>query len=467
MWEPPGIHSAAVSTAALIASVRAARGEDAPARLETLHVITHTGAFDAVAHVRGTAYRIDVVIGNAKYSFGRIDGKSWRRTPSGSVRIIRSDVQGDMLDRWPRALFGFDPAGCIANGGAEVDNMTTDVLDCRIDGDYEHWYFIDPRSGRILREMSREGSRVVWYDFADFRTIDGFTQPYSWRIGGADGHADVTVTDESEANVAATEVAVPSTVPATFRLPVSGVARIPAFFNYHIEVPVQIDGRTLHFTIDTGTSQTIVDIGVATRLGLNPQFGHAVIPELRAGAAIAENLPVEAIDDFHNSEDDGILGNEFFTGHVVHIDYVHQKVEMIAHDAFNPPAGAFALPIDVSEGIPIAAAAVDDVPGDRFVLDTGSYFILLRSDFANHLTHLTRSKALPPQGGFLEGPFELQPASLQNFLLGKYRFASADAMVEVPNRENTDFPLDGILGAEVLSLFDLWFDYDNGTVWMR
>lgn len=66
---------------------------------------------------------------------------------------------------------------------------------------------------------------------------------------------------------------------------------------------------------------------------------------------------------------------------------------------------------------------------------------------------------------FLEGPFNSQPA-IATLSWERYSFGEVDAVAERSNRENTDFPLDGILGWHVLSVFDLWFDYDSGVVWV-
>ncbi|HEX8806907.1 MAG TPA: retropepsin-like aspartic protease, partial [Candidatus Aquilonibacter sp.] len=314
--------------------------------------MTADGPFDAVARVRDANYKIDVILGSATYEFGRVDGKSWRRTPNGSVRIIRSDVQGDMLDRWPRAVFGFDPTGCTANGTMDYGGSMRDVLDCRMAGDFEHWFLVDPKTGRIVREISREGSRVLFYDFDDFRVVGGRSLPFHWQVSGADGDAEVTVSELRSADVSAKDVAIPATASDQFQLPGSGIAEIPAAFNFHIEVPVQVNGQTRTFIVDTGTSQTIVDIGEANRLGLHPQFGHARVAELRVGDVVAKNLAVEAIDVFHDNYNAGILGNEFFTGHIVHINYPAKKLELLSHAAFKPPPDAFPLKINVAEGIP-------------------------------------------------------------------------------------------------------------------
>jgi hypothetical protein len=466
LWEPLGIQSdPSLTTPVLIAALEAGRRGSGAQVSETFHVVTPDGAFDASAKLRGTDYRVDIVLDDATYKFGRTGGQSWLSSPSGSVRILRSDVQGDLLDRWPRTILGFNPNGCSAMGTTELRGATLGVLDCRVSEDFEHWYEADPKSGRIMREISREGSRVITYDFDDFRETDGITQAFHWKVSGADGDADVSVTSVQLGSVTSADLAIPATVPTQYHLPASGISLIPAEFkNHNVLVPVEIGGQTQMFSLDTGTSQTVIDVGAAKRVGLHPEFKRAIVPELHVGDLTAANLPIAAMDIFHGKLA-GILGNDFFTGHVVRIDYKDEKLEVISHETFEPPADAFPLKIRVDEGIPIGAAVIDGVRGDRFALDTGSYYLLVRSQLgeAAHLPRYPRDRHFQ----FLEGPFSVQSTLIQSFEFGSFKGGPVDAVIETPTRDNTDFPLDGIVGTEVLGIYDLWFDYDNGVVWMR
>jgi hypothetical protein len=479
LWQPAGITaSSKITTAAVLSAMLSARGAESAQlqqAVEIVHVATVDGAYDATIRARGDEYRIDIDLGPDRYSFGRSEKRRWRRTPSGSVRIVRSDVQGDALDRWPRSIFGLDLSACDAVGETRLASATFWVVACRATGDPALFYYVDPSNGRVMREVSREGSRVVSYDFDDFRSNGSWIQPYHWRVRGADGDADVTVVQAQTLPVPAQAMDIPPTVPEQFALPADGVSAVPAQFAQgrcncwsQIDAPVDIDGERRTFVIDTGTTQTIVDIGEAARLGLKPAFGHAVIPELRVGSAVAKHLSVLAVDLFH-ARIAGILGNEFFTGHIVHVDYAHQRIELISHSAFTPPAGATEIPADYDEGLPIVPASVGSTQGDRFALDTGSYWVLLSSAFVN------RANVLPvPVPGystrvldFLEGPVMARLEVIPSLSVGRQHFADVDAEIEQPSQINIDLPLDGILGANLLAAFDLWFDYDDGRLWLR
>jgi hypothetical protein len=469
LWQPSNITTSTVPTATIVQSIVVGRGGEVAQlvqAVETLHVIDRDGSYDATLQMRGSDFRADVSLGDANYAFGEVGEDRWRRTPSGSVRIIRSDVQGDPLDHWPRSVFGLGLSSCETAGAASLQGATLEVLACRPPGNPTLFYYVDPSSGHIVREVSREGARVVTYDFDDFRAVGSWAQPYHWKVSGADGDSDVTVVHAGVQAVPAAAIEIPQNVPEQFVLPTSGVAKIPGRVGLYTSATVEVNGRERTFLIDTGTTQTIIDIGEAARLGLHPLFGHAVVRELKVGDVVAHNLPVEAIDLFHD-EIHGILGNEFFTGHIVHIDYIHRRVEVISHAAFKTPATAVAMAMDCREGMPLVRALVGSAPGDRFALDTASQQILLSASFVSK-SHLSLNAYSTEQRTehFLEGPVTVGFAVAPAIVLGGYRLEWPYAEVEEPDNDNVAFPLDGVIGTGVLTAFDLWFDYDNGTLWM-
>ena len=80
----------------------------------------------------------------------------------------------------------------------------------------------------------------------------------------------------------------------------------------------------------------------------------------------------------------GILGYDFFLGHVVHVDYAHERVEVLTPEAaapvFRDPRATI---VDgyFDEGIPLVHAAFGPAAGDRFALDTGSPHLLVLAPF--------------------------------------------------------------------------------------
>ncbi len=188
---------------------------------------------DATAAIKAVDYRIDASVDDADYSMGRDGGKRWRRTPNGVVRFIESDVQGDELDRWPEAVVGFDAATCSVAGQSD----TAWVLTCRAPWDVPHWFYVDKESGRVSREVSREGTRVVRYDFSDFRNTINGTTPFHWTISGFGGDAEVEVVSVQAA---------PATILLQFRPRMTSSKCRPGFerFNFPLKSAFRFEFRS-------------------------------------------------------------------------------------------------------------------------------------------------------------------------------------------------------------------------------
>lgn len=259
----------------------------------------------------------------------------------------------------------------------------------------------------------------------------------------------------------------PSSTSPTFALPPSGVVPVDARFREDITVPVRIDGHDERFELDTGTTQMLMDAGVAHSIGLHSTLGHTIAHDVRIGDLLARDVPIQTVGIFGGAIS-GILGNEFFIGHIVHIDYRHETVKVIARAHFAPPNDAHELAADYTEGLPLVSVRAGETTGTRFLLDSGSREILLNDRFVDEATALKpRFLGFPSATFFLEGQLVAQPATVDALTLGNVRFANPTVQIERPNVQNLDFPLDGILGNDVLARFEWWFDYDNARLWFR
>jgi len=468
-----------VPTDATLADVRAlyerGSGVAEHAYTERIERYRSTGrdvVFSSTAVVRDGDFRLTSMLGAAAYESGRRSGRRWRRTPSGVVRIIESDVQGDDLDRWPVAILGFEFERSVVAGETPGPNKAY-VLDYAPDGELPHWLYVDASTGLVRREVSRDGSRVATYDFDDFRLTDGVRRPFRWRVGGAGAPLDVVVDDVSERVVAENEVALPPSTTNGFALGSDAIVRLPASFQRdRIDVDVSIDGRPAKFVLDTGTTQVLIDGGVAHRFGLTETLDHVIAPSMAVGRLTATAVPVLTVGLGPGWGFDGILGNEFFLGHIVHVNYRDRYVDVVPHDLFEPPAGASIIPVSCAEGMPIAAGAIDGIAGTRFALDTGSLDIVVPWYFTEHdargATLHARDVGGNGRSSYLEGPTVTRRALVPNVTVGPFKIPDPVIDIEMTNRGTTlDIPLDAIVGTSVLSQLDLWFDYDNGRVYAK
>jgi predicted aspartyl protease len=473
-WEPPGLFATGATIDNVRAVYLAALGVATPAyseRVETYHTVAKGTPFDSTATIRGSDFAIATTLAGDPYRSGRSGGRRWRRTPSGVVRVVESDVQGDDLDRWPIAVLGFDFADCRVAGETHGDAASY-VLEDRAPGDVPHWLYVDAKTGRLRREVTRDGSRVVTFDFADVRTIDGVRRPYAWHVDGAGGPADVIVASIEERGIPISSVALPTSSPSTFALANDRSVRLSTRFTpgRSIYVSVTIDGNKTEFILDTGTTQMLIDGGTAHRFGLTQILDHTTVGEFSAGPVTASDVPFLTAglgQNFGGIE--GILGYDFFRGYVVHVDYRDEFVELIPHDRFEPAPGAVSIPISYAEGMPLAAGSIGAIAVDRLALDTGSPGVVLPTLLRERAGQTIDAKPLDSDRivRYLEGPISVHVASVAKLALGEIDFTDVPAQIEHAERDSIEIPLDGIVGTSVLSALDLWFDYDDGLLYAK
>ena len=470
-WEPPGVHPSGATLAAILTRVAAATGtpDRAYAERSEHYAISGSGFdFEAVATIRGDDFAVASALDGETYSAGRSGGSHWRRTPRGLVHLIEADVQGDDLDRWPTAFLPLSPQ-CTLAGETMRGNAIAWVLLDRREHDIPHWFFVDALSGRIVGETTREGTRVETTSFDDFRETDGVTRPFHWHTDGPGGALDVKVMSVKLEAVDPRQVAIPGSASDTLPLPDRAETIPSRFGTERIAVPVKADGRTALLLLDTGTPNITVSEEFARRLGLRVALGHATLPELGIGAATARAVPVNVV----SFPGDGILGYEFFSGRIVHLDFARELLQTLPRTDFTAPADAHELASDWDEGMPLVAMRAGRVTGERFVLDIGSFRLVVLA----HLLRRGHYSVDELQGErigqvrterYLEGPIETQAFSLNDVSLGFGSYKVPYAEVQTATRNNdAEFPIDGIIGNDILHHFEWWFDADGGRTWFR
>jgi hypothetical protein len=121
--------------------------------------------------------------------------------------------------------------------------------------------------------------------------------------------------------------------------------------------------------------------------------------------------------------------------------------------------------------MPVVRATVGAVSGTNFALDTGSaQVVLLRyfweRDGAN-TNDLPVQRVKPYAMNYLEGPVMVDDIK-GDVLIGHVKVTDESIAVERTNAGNTiEAPLDGIIGANVLAVFEWWFDCANHSIWFR
>lgn len=469
-WEPPGIYPSDAPLAMVVGKARAFTGTptvDYAQRIERYAVSAGGVTFDAASAVRGDDFAVRTTIDGETYASGRSGGYHWRQTPRGLVHLVRSDVQGDDLDRWPTSVLPLS-SRCVVAG--ETRSPAAWVLLDRREGDIPHWFYVDEQIGAIVREVTREGRRVETTTFDDDRAVDGVRRPFHWHVVGPGGALDVHLTAVEPQPLEAASVAVPRSATDTF--PRSARAQtLPSTFDHDsIVVAVKVEGTPVRFLLDTGTPQTVVGGATARRLHKRVVLGHTTLDDVAVGDIAAHSVPAAVVGD---EWPEGILGYDFFAGRIVHIDYEHMRVETLPRENFVAPSDARTLESPFDEGMPLVPARVGNVASARFVLDTGSAKILILDGMLRRAHRVFVDLDARVLGGnhttgFLEGPIEVERATLRSLTLGGQRYSTESADVQThTTRFDAEFPIDGIVGTDLLRHLEWWFDADGGRTWFR
>ena len=192
LWQPTGIVSSATPLADVLARVHAAQTPPAADAQRHEHWTYRNGpnVLPVVVAVRGAEFRADVAIGTMHYEAGMLNGIPWRADGNGIAHATTGDEQGDAVDRLPHALLPFADADCTLAGEVHLPAPAWVVVD-RPPADRAHWFFVDQASGRIVREQTREGKRVVTIDYDDFVPFAGTLRPRHWHVASGDEFDDI------------------------------------------------------------------------------------------------------------------------------------------------------------------------------------------------------------------------------------------------------------------------------------
>jgi hypothetical protein len=469
-WQPPGITPTTARLADVIAIAK--RNEPAPAqRLERWTYMHGALAIGVNVAVRDDDFRTTLVLDGLTYTSGRLDGVRWRGDGNGIAHSVMGDLQGDAIDVAPQALFGIDWANCTLAGEAHLP-LATWVVETHREDEKPAFLYIGERSGTIVREVLRDGRRVVTTSFDRFEPLGGRLRARHWHIDDGDAASALYVTAGAidSGPVAAADVTLPerrvlaANVPATVTLPAS-------FRNGRVNVDVSIDGGPAQpFALDTGTASITIDPRVVSRGA--PKLEHAALDRMSAGPLQFEHVSTLAVPFWGN----GILGYDFFFGHVVEIGYLHRRVRVLSADdartVFADPK-TVVLPISVDFGLPLAHAALGPAESDGFALDTGSPHVYVMHPFAQRFASEIAAHWTPIGEPYvvryLEGGIEVKPYRVAGFTFGGAPASDLVVGAQIPTTLTDDLliPFDAIIGTDVLANFDLYFDYDNGRLGLQ
>lgn len=282
-----------------------------------------------------------------------------------------------------------------------------------------------------------------------------------------------------------------------FRLPANTrFVKIPIDIQHNvIIVPVRINGSfEMDFILDTGVRSTILTEPFLSQFLRLDSISRVKVRGLGEGedleALLARNvaisfagikgrqlnllvLPEDVISysGMFGRPVYGIIGHDIFSQFVVEINYNRKFI--ILHDplTYKPKRKSERIPIQIRSGKPYIQATMTDFRGldidGQWLLDTGS---------SNSLSLYDSSLPIPSPsvpaflGKGLSGNVYGRMGRANQFALGPYEFT--DVITGYPdssslNLQITDSLWYGNIGSEILSRFQVTFDYLRGYVYLR
>lgn len=252
-------------------------------------------------------------------------------------------------------------------------------------------------------------------------------------------------------------------------------------------VNVQLNGRgPYHFILDTGASGAISD-RAAHELGLkvedggvgpgtgekNVQFGLTKIAQVQFGSLSLSNVAFSVIS-FADSDQvfgtkplDGVIGKEVFEKMVVKFDYIHHQLTFTDPGDFDPAGQGVQVEFKRPVQIPVVQAVLDGIPG-QFGVDTGA-----RTSLVLYTAFCTQNRLQQKYGAHLEGvtgwgiggPIHSLLARAQELRIGDIQVN--DLVIRLSTQKSgltTSSDMAGLIGPDVLSQFDVTFDYAHSRM---
>ncbi|MEC4051050.1 aspartyl protease family protein [Flavobacterium sp. SUN046] len=271
------------------------------------------------------------------------------------------------------------------------------------------------------------------------------------------------------------------------------------FINNLIIIPVQVNGVTMNFLLDTGVEDTVVfslddteELQFANIEKIQIQGLGSALPLdglkatnniLRIKNYIDKNHTIYIIldQDFNVSSQvgipvNGILGYHFFQNDVVKINYQSKKITVYNHSNFSKKTNNrfTKLTLDIQKNKPyinaLVAVADNDTFNAKLLIDTGNTDALwlfseksknIKIPIENYDDFLGRGFS----GEIYGKRARINKIQIANFILEKPIVAFPD-LVATKNITIVEDRM-GSIGSEIIKRFTVYFDYKNNACYFR
>jgi predicted aspartyl protease len=445
---------------------------------------THGGGVDLTTTTITSGKDVETTTtgGGFTWSSGSFFGHRWEQDRNGVVRMV-SDFRANEDPNALALRHPEDPQYRVKVLGETQTEPRQYVIEANPPGGVDCLYYYDAATFLLAQTVSYGRDRykhVVTY--GDYRNTYGLMNAFTERYSDGRPENDTTTQVVSfEKAAQPVDLSIPKTRPI-YAQPSSGAVVLPADFTDHgIIVRATVNGRGIDLLLDSGASGLLLDPGIAHDLGLTPvgrsrrtigggdvDLGSVRVPEMSIGDlhlhdVVFETAPLDLPGDVHRVV--GLLGYDFIASGLLKIDFKARTAAILPRASFDPQAlSAHAVPADLDDGVPRVPASMEAVPG-HFLVDTGAFKMLVFRNYAEKLPNKTGELA---QTSILTvgGPMRTQIVNVSDFAFGGALFQTAE--VTVPERSTFDIAdYDGIIGRDALSVFQLYFDYEDGMIYTK
>ncbi len=401
----------AADAAQVLARVKETAGGAAWDAVETLHTRARvttsglSGTAEIWEDVRTGRFSTTFKLGPFSGSEGW-DGKTaWTQDSSGqTLEDDSGDArEGTIDDAYRRTLSYWYPdrrPGTVEDAGERAEgDRTFHVLILKPAGGRPFEMWIDTTTWRLDRTIEKTARDTRTTFFSDYRKVGNLEFAFAERQTNGEAKYDQIVTLESvEVDVPVDEAQLevkfhkPEGSTGDFAITGGGSSADLPFelLNNHLYVEARLNGKgPLRMLFDTGGAN-ILTPDAARRLGLQSEGnlqGRGVgektedvalthVQELALGNVVLRDqpfavFPLTGLAAAEGMAVDGLVGYEVLQRFIARIDYAGGKITFFLPAAFQPPAGATAVPFTFDGETPQVEGEIDGIPG-KLAIDTGS-----------------------------------------------------------------------------------------------
>jgi hypothetical protein len=424
--------------------------------------------------------------------------EAWIMDRNGAVRRAEASEEAGALMDALLIAGGFllrQPPVPLVRRVLEPDEQGRPRISLKVWGAEPQILVFDPKTWRLVESTWNDGQLELRSEYFDYREEQGIWLPMRTRMSFGDQMSLELLVDEVEWTPARGKAAYARPTPGENGLLYhggSGSGQLPMLEGgLHVIVEGTLDSKHRgRFLLDTGAGSSIIATGRLAQLGLettgelkalgaggNADAGLVQIQRLELGRLEFPPQSWMCVDlaamggPFVEEDFLGVLGYDTFNRVIVEIDYDERSVWMHQREGWEAPPGACVMALRMDANIPTVEVEIEGIPA-WVHLDTGSNGSLdLTAPFVEKHGLLDekheRGEMRDAGVNGVGGSSAARRGNLHHLKLGDFEFEHLDTNFSLSDGGifgNTEIA--GVLGAQVLSHFHLYLDYEGGLLWL-